>query len=245
MTARHVTEQGTGIVSLTENSWGLHLPSASATAYSNAMVTSYQTRDDFDYGVGSRLELTASSEGELQGTAGFGFWNHPYASGIRLPRAVWFFFASPPSNMQLAAGVPGFGFKCAVFDAQRRTFYGLLPLAPVGVLMMRVPILYRKLWPIGQRAIGVDEYALDTALLLTPRRYSIDWRQDDIRFGIDGKEVFRTRRVPGGVLGFVAWLDNQFAVVTPQGQVRFGLVHVPKPQSLTISSLQITSLTRP
>ncbi|MBK8136307.1 MAG: hypothetical protein IPK52_10770 [Chloroflexi bacterium] len=168
MTARHVTEQGTGIVSLTENSWGLHLPSASATAYNNAMVTSYQTRDDFDYGVGSRLELTASSEGELQELLGL-------ASGIIHTRAGYDCLAPCGSSLRLrraicklAAGVPGFGSKCAVFDAQRRTFYGLLPLAPVGVLMMRVPFLYRKLWPIGQRAIGVDEYALDTALLLTP-----------------------------------------------------------------------------
>ncbi|MGH2487309.1 MAG: hypothetical protein ACRDHE_14975, partial [Ktedonobacterales bacterium] len=46
----------------------------------------------------------------LRGTAGFGFWNYPLtrAGGVpRLPNAVWFFAASPPSNMALVPGRPG------------------------------------------------------------------------------------------------------------------------------------------
>lgn len=245
MNSRHVTEQGAGKASVTEAGLELCLPSASASEYSNAMVTSYQARAAFEYGSGTRLELTASSSGNLQGTAGFGFWNHPAGTGIRPPRAVWFFFASPPSNMPLAAGVPGFGFKAAVFDAQRVAFYGLLPFAPIGVLLMRVPFLYRTLWPIGQWAIGVDEHILDARLLLTPRQYSIDWRDSEISFGIDGNVVFRTKRVPSGLMGFVAWVDNQYAVVTPQGQLRFGLIAVQECQGLTLTNLQLTSLTRP
>ena len=40
----------------------------------------------------------------LLGTAGFGFWNYPFSlTGVplALPEAVWFFYASPPSNMAL------------------------------------------------------------------------------------------------------------------------------------------------
>jgi hypothetical protein len=43
--------------------------------------------------------------GTLRGTAGFGFWNDPFLmTGARLPalpRAIWFFYASAPSEMKL------------------------------------------------------------------------------------------------------------------------------------------------
>ena len=100
-----------------------------------------------------------------RGTAGFGFWNDPSVSGggthvkraPALPKALWFFYASPESNLPLAMNVPGHGWKAQTFDAQRPLFYALAPAAPVGVLLMRVPLFYRRLWPIGQRAIGVSE----------------------------------------------------------------------------------------
>jgi hypothetical protein len=36
---------------------------------------------------------------------------------IPLPRAIWFFYASPPSHMDLALDVPGYGWKAAMIDA--------------------------------------------------------------------------------------------------------------------------------
>ena len=51
----------------------------------------------------------------LGGTAGFGFWNDPFVMTDRrppaLPRAIWFFYASPPSNMKLDLHTPGCGWK--------------------------------------------------------------------------------------------------------------------------------------
>lgn len=187
------------------------------------------------------MELTANVEGALSGTAGFGFWNHPYGFGMRLPRAIWFFFSSPPSDMPLAMDVPGNGFKAAVFDAQHLLFYMLLPTAPIGMPLMRVRTLYKRLWPIGQRAIGVDEMALDAALLQIPRRYTIEWQTEQVNFMIDHKMVYSTRRVPGGRLGFVAWIDNQFAVISPQGNFRFGLVDVQAQQQLVLENIALTT----
>ena len=57
-----------------------------------------------------RLRLDARFDGELRGTAGFGFWNHafvPGERGIRLPQALWFFFSSPPGDIALAKNLPG------------------------------------------------------------------------------------------------------------------------------------------
>src|SRR5579875_745817 len=53
----------------------------------------------------------------LRGTAGFGFWNYPFSARgdiLMLPEAVWFFYASPPSNMALVPGIPGWGWKAQV-----------------------------------------------------------------------------------------------------------------------------------
>jgi hypothetical protein len=241
MTKVNIVEQGCGTVASADNGWTLELPVADSKAYSNAMVTSYRSRQDFTFMPHTRLELTAYAEGDLRGTAGFGFWNHPYGLGVRLPRAVWLFFSSPPSDMPLATDVPGYGFKAAVFDAQRWAFYALLPAAPLGFLMMRIPALYKRLWPIGQHALGVDEFLLNTALLETPRRYAIDWQAERVEFLVDGQSVFSTRRVPSGRLGFVAWIDNQYAIVTPQGKFRFGLVDVPEPQRLVLEDISLTT----
>lgn len=237
----NVTEQGRGIVTPAGSLWALDLPEADSSTYSNAMITSYRSRTDFKFTSRIQLELTAHIEGDLHGTAGFGFWNHPYGLGVRLPRAVWFFFSSRPSDMPLALDVPGYGFKAAVFDAQRWLFYTLLPFAPLGVLLMRVPALYNKLWPIGQRAIGVDERILDADLLRSPRRYTVDWRHEAVEFKIDDNSIFSTQRVPRGRLGFVAWIDNQFAIVTPQGKFQFGLVSAAQPQRLIIDDVSLTT----
>ena len=62
----------------------------------------------------SELSITGSADQAhtLRGTAGFGFWNYPFSvrgDPLMLPEAVWFFYASPPSNMALIPGVPGWG----------------------------------------------------------------------------------------------------------------------------------------
>jgi hypothetical protein len=243
MTDLNVIEQGDAEVTSAGGRWTLGVPPTSSADYSNAMLTTYRSRQDFSFVPYTRLELTAHLEGELHGTAGFGFWNHPYGLGLRLPRAIWFFFSSRPNDMPLAMGVSGHGFKAAVFDAQRWLFYILLPATPIGLLLMRVPALYRRLWPVGQRAIGVDEIALAAALLQVRRRYTIEWNEQDIVFMIDHEIVFSTRNVPRGKLGFVAWIDNQYAVVTPQGKFRFGLVDVPARQQLILDEITLT--TRP
>lgn len=241
MTNLTVIEQGNAEVIQAGDRWILHVPPTESSVYSNAMVTSYHSRQDFSFRPYTRMELTAHLDGALHGTAGFGFWNHPYGRGFRLPRAVWFFFSSPPSDMTLAMGVPGRGFKASVFDAQRLLFYFLLPLSPVGILLMKFPVLYRSLWPVGQRAIGVDEHILDAALLEVPRRYAIEWEKGRISFQIDDVTVFVTRRVPQGKLGFVAWIDNQYAIVTPQGRFGFGILGTDQAQRLVIGSVMLTT----
>ena len=69
--------------------------------------------------------------------------------------------------------------------------------------------------------------------------YTLDWRRDGARFAVDGTTVFETPYSPRGPVGFVCWLDNRFAVVTPQGKIRFGIAPVESDQSLIVESVVI------
>ncbi|MCC7206302.1 MAG: hypothetical protein IT323_03295 [Anaerolineae bacterium] len=225
------------------------LPGADARRYSNAQLYDYAglRRRDFPARPPVRLACQARFShraAALRGTAGFGFWNQPFmpgALGLRLPRQVWFFFGGAPHNMALAKGVPGAGWKAATADFSRLSFLLLAPAAPLGFLLMRTPSLYERLWPLGQRAIGVYE-----ALLPHDMRdwhtYRLDWLPRAARFYVDGALVLEAGHAPRGPLGFVAWMDNQYAVLTPQGRLGMGLVAIDGPQWMEVADLAVESL---
>lgn len=240
-----VTEVGAGKVKSAADGYNLMLPSASAERYHDAQISDYDARArDFGNAPPLRLSLRARASGPLRGTAGFGFWNHAFMPGRRgfhLPQALWFFYASPPSEIALAQGVAGHGWKAAVFDARQRRFYAMLPAAPLGFLLMRSRRLYSALWRYGQRAIGVSEAPLAAASLQEWHRYSIEWRADGAAFYVDDALVLRAP-APRNRLGFIAWVDNQYAIVTPQGRFGWGLLDASAPQSLYLRELRLEPL---
>jgi hypothetical protein len=206
----------------------LALSAATAGAYSNAQLDDYGLlpgmalvrHPPLHLRVRARFRHSADA---LRGTAGFGFWNYPWAGVPRLPRAVWFFFGSPPGDLPLAYGVPGHGWKAAVIDAGRPRALALMPFAPLAVALMRRPRWYRLLWPRIQRAVGVAEAALDLALDEW-HTYELEWGVRFSQFWVDGKMVLADAPSPRGPLCFVAWIDNQYAIVTPQGRFGWGLL---------------------
>jgi hypothetical protein len=180
--------------------------------------------------------------GELSGTAGFGFWNDPFMMTGRtwptLPRAIWFFYASPPSDIVLDLNVPGRGWKATTLDAVRLPFFLLAPTAPLAVPLMRVRPLYRALWPIGQRAIGVRE-ALLGADMTAWHTYVLEWGERSARFAVDGQTVLACEPSPRGPLGFVIWLDNQYMVATPWGAFKYGWLEASGRQWMEVDRLSI------
>ena len=219
---------------------------ASATSYSDAQLDDYQNlpRRRFGWSPPLLLNLTArfsGSQSELRGTAGFGFWNDPFMMSSRrppaLPRAVWFFFASPPSDMRLDPAVAGHGWKAATIDATGAGALVWAPLAPLWVALMNVPGLYRTLWPPVQRSLRIREAWLDVPMTEW-HEYRLDWRCDVCRFFVDGRPILEAPS-PGGRLGLVVWIDNQFMVVKPWGRFAWGLVDAPGEQWMEIRSLSI------
>lgn len=235
--------------SLLPTAAGLRLQNGpvSATEYTNAQLDDYHAlpRAAFLHRPPLTLSLRARfshNADQLRGTAGFGFWNDPFGmTGARrptLPRALWFFFSSPPSNMALARNIPGPGWKAATIDAWRWPFFLLAPTAPVAMPLMKIPTLYRRLWPIGQRAIGVHE-ALLSCNMTVWRDYHIDWTTAGVRFGVDGQVVLDTDQAPRGPLGLVIWKDNQAMRLTPSTLPRHQLVDCADKQWMEIADLHI------
>lgn len=180
----------------------------------------------------------------LRGTAGFGFWNYPFTlSGavIRLPDAIWFFAASPPSNMALVPGMPGWGWKAQVVHAHRwqALAAGVPTLGSLAWARLSGREEVAARWV--QRISGAQEAALDAIDLREWHDYTLEWRHDEARFWVDNALVLVVPEPPPGPLGFVAWIDNQYAVATPRGTFRFGTLD-SGPEWLAIDRLCITPL---
>ena len=241
-----VTETGAGTVRESQGKLILRVENGQV-GYSNAQITDYAyDRLNFDWRPPLRLTVTAWATGDPVGTAGFGFWNHPFSPDVqrfpRLPQAVWFFFASPPSNMALARSVPGHGWKAAQIDATGRRLLALAPLAPLAALAYRSRRFYERWFPPLQRAMRIGERLLDPGLLADWHTYAIEWQADRARFAVDGETVLETAAAPRGPAGFIAWMDTRWAVVTPQGRLGFGLTPVAETQALLMEIVEIETL---
>ena len=236
---------GTGQLEPIEPITRLRLPHVIRAQYSDAQLDDYAglPRRLFPHRPPLRCSIRARFSSEaMVGTAGFGFWNQPFMPGggaPTLPRAIWFFYSSPPSNMALALDVPGYGWKAATIDALRPMALTIAPLAPIVLLLNRSRRIYRRLWPIVQKALTIQEQALPMETLQDWHTYTIEWGINQARFRIDDRLVLETDRAPRGPLGFVVWIDNQFAVVTPTGRIRFGLLDSDQSQWLEIEEARL------
>ncbi|MGH2517633.1 MAG: hypothetical protein ACRDHP_18440 [Ktedonobacterales bacterium] len=252
------TLAGGGTLDIADSCLRLALPGASRRRYADAQIddhagkplSRYPWRPPLRMEVRARAShpiatTTTPEPAVLRGTAGFGFWNAPItmAGGFpRLPDAVWFFAASPPSNMALVPGVPGYGWKAQVIHAHR---WQSLAAGIPGLGAMALARLSRDERAAARwvrRVTGASESLLD-ASLIEWHDYVLEWRAERARFWVDGLVVLTVPDPPSGPLGFVAWVDNQYAVATPRGVFRFGLLDTAA-EWLDLASLRILPLGR-
>ncbi len=229
---------------VTNDGWRF-INDATKAGYTDAQIDDYQGLKRRHFPASPPLKLTVRARfsheaGQLKGTAGFGFWNDPFVMTDKrppaLPRAVWFFYGSEESNLKLARDVPGNGWKAATVDALRLPFFLLAPTAPLAVPLMNIMPLYRRLWPIGQRALGVHETALDTPMTEW-HTYQINWQPDQVHFLVDDVLKLEAPIAINGRLGFVMWLDNQAMTATPWGRFAWHTVSLAQPQWMEVSQL--------
>jgi hypothetical protein len=242
---------GTGSLLPTGTTLRFLLANASAKEYSNAQIDDYRgmPRRRFAWHPPLRLTVRArfsAPAGKLQGTAGFGFWNDPFLmSGARvptLPRAIWYFYSSPPSNMKLDLETPGHGWKAATLDALRPAAALWAPLAPFAVALMNLRPIYRMLWPSIQQSLKVREATIPVDMTQW-HTYVLDWGVEDSHFSLSGPaphyQPILTAPSPRGPLGFVMWMDNQYLIATPWGQIRWGLLDAEEGQWMEVDGFAI------
>jgi hypothetical protein len=126
--------------------------------------------------------------------------------------------------------------------------------ARAGVVLQSVPTAASVLWarltgrtqPAArwvQSISGAHEAALrlDWTAWHT---YDLEWQRDAATFRVDDELVLRGPQgsTPRGPLGFVTWVDNQFAVATPRGEFRFGTLDAPGKQWIELDWVSIEEI---
>lgn len=191
----------------------------------------------------ANAKSTEKSKGILRGTAGFGFWNRPFSmqgKWFTLPESIWFFYSAPPSNMSLVPCIPGWGWKAQVVHTRRpgMIFYSI-PL----ILAMAYERVTSNIKPASyfmQKVTGTAEAMINEDMTKW-HIYTLEWYPHESKLWVDKKLVLHVPWAPTQSLGFVAWLDNEYAVATPQGILRFGKC-VSGPQRLDIDYVKIENL---
>jgi hypothetical protein len=196
-----------------------------------------------------RLRARASHTSPL-GTLGFGFWNDPFAVSLgqggaarRLPaapRALWFFYASPPADLRFTPGAAGHGWKAMQLTTRPMPTAALVTLAPAAVVLSQLPPLRGPVlrMALGQVQAAEAMLAVDLADWQT---YEIDWQAGQTEFRLDGQVVLHAPFPLAGPLGFVAWIDNQYATATPESGFRFGLIPTRQAQWLEIEAFELSA----
>ena len=87
--------------------------------------------------------------------------------------------------------------------------------------------------------IGAQEVLLTGLDLTAEHAYAVRWELDQATFMVDGEIVLRASSPPRGPLRLVAWIDNSFAIATPQGRFRLGLVDAPEAQWLELTEMHV------
>jgi hypothetical protein len=251
---------------MTDSALRMYLPSNPQGSYADAQIDDYGTlpRAHFPWrpplrmtvcarashaaAQGNANDLSATSDQHiLRGTAGFGFWNYPFSIRgdiLMLPEAIWFFYAAPPSNMALVPGMPGWGWKAQVVHAMRKeSLFAALPTAlAIGRgRISRKPAHVNSAARWLQRVSGAQEALLTTTSLSDWQSYQLTWWHDRAVFQVNGETVLTALHPPTRPLGFVAWLDNQYAIATPHGTLRFGATPT-EAQWFEIDSIHIEPL---
>ena len=225
------------------------IPPTTQRAYADAQWDDYHglRRSNFPHRPPLRLSLRArfSHEAEgIGGTAGFGFWNDPFTlSGggiLASPNVLWFFAGSPPNDHYLCEGVPGRGWKAASLNTGRWPPVLVAPAALPAILLTRVPGLGRPIMKLARRLIKAHERLLDVKMAGW-HSYELAWEAGEAVFRVDAAEALRVRSPapPAPPLGFIMWIDNQYAVASEAGDFRFGLIAHSEERWMEIESLSI------
>jgi hypothetical protein len=157
--------------------------------------------------------------------------------------------SAPPSGTSQRE-IPANGFLAQTFRAPK--FHPLLILAGLALPFSRKitrRLLGRvieedavQLWsPAASRRMQEQAPALQS-LSVDPtqwHRYRLEWREKRVSFEVDNMLVLESHVSPDPPLGFVIWIDNQYAAFTPEGKIGFGVLANPELAWLEIKEIEL------
>lgn len=234
----------TGVIRLT-------LP-AGQRHYCDAQIDDYHRlpRKRFRWNPPVHLEIRARvSHPQPPGTFGFGFWNDPFTLSLgqggaarRLPappQTIWFFYGSPHNDIRLRPNLRGHGWKTASLRSPAIPSILLVFPAAAAVMLSQIPFLRGLILKTASKIISVEENLLGVTLT-TWHRYTIDWEPFRAMFRVDGHLILEAKNPPQGPLGFVAWIDNQYATVSPERGFHFGVLPTDGEQWLELEICELS-----
>jgi hypothetical protein len=243
---------GGNVVGCQQEGYRFLLPQIDEPCYTLAQVDDYMhlPRGRFPHKPPLKIQLEARISGEdLPGTWGFGLWNDPFSLGFGaggmsrllpvLPNAAWFFYGSSENYLSLRDDQPATGFFVQTFRS---------PLLPSIFTLFAIPMLPFLLLPATRRwmrrlarvIVKEEAVALDVPVE-DWHTYGLLWKEETVSFMVDGERILRTQVSPGGKLGFVMWIDNQYFRFTPEGKFGFGYQSTPSRQWLDVRNLTFAS----
>jgi len=242
---------GSGRVTCTgESAWQLLIPPGSPHQYRLAQLDDYHNkpRSAFPWRPPVTLSLCARvSSANIAGTWGFGFWNDPFSLSLglgggerrlpALPNAAWFFYASSENHLSLCDDLPANGLLAATFRSPRipSVFLGFtLPFLPLFL----IPAFSRLVRRFSRTLIQQDAMQLKTDIT-SWQEYTLCWLNKRVDFYLNGNQIFSTTIVPHAPLGFVLWVDNQFASWNSEGKIAFGNLTTSQQTILEVEEFSI------
>lgn len=227
-----------------ENGYRLTIPSGGKKGYRLAQLDDYAkfTRRRFPARPPRTLSLRARASAEsIPGTWGFGLWNDPFGLSIgyggkpfhlpTLPNAIWFFYASKENYLSFG-DKPGNGFLAQAFRSPK---FPLGRLAKVGATL---PFSRRQARALMSEIVEEDGVRLGVDVTEW-HGYRFEWGPKRSTFWVDETLVLETSVSPCPPLGFVVWVDNQYAAFTPEGKMGFGILENTEPAWLEVEALKL------
>ena len=233
---------GTGDIHATPEGMRLHVAPGTGERYHLAELddTHMRPRHAYLWRPPARLRVRArfSSPATLRGTAGFGFWNMAVSTTADsvtfiAPQVFWVFLASPPNRLAVTPGWSGHGFF--VQSIRSPTVPRLVER--LGALALRLPLVSRLAYRTAQAMVPAAEQPLDDIDPTAWHTYLLEWEAARVRCLVDDQVVLDAPIAPRAPLGFVAWVDNQFAAM--DGTLRGGWLSVEHAQFLELSEILI------
>jgi hypothetical protein len=213
---------------------------------SDAEIDDHRTAPRWDLHWSPPLAMTVRARfshraGELEGTAGFGFWNDPFdwAGNVESPpNAIWFFYASPQSDMAFVRGLRGNGWRAAFLNGGRADRVTMA----VGNALFRVPGMSKLIFAAAEMKMNAAEYLLDDIDMTRWHEYRLEWRRSEAVFFVDAQERFRSANPPTVPLGFVAWIDNNATTMGPGKDFSFTRISIPHRQWMELAFVRVETI---